>query len=91
MFTFPSFLDLLVRFAKASYGSFQQDLGIVTQDGNLILAEMICLLLERMELSKGFLTFEKRTNRPHTSKITLLPSKLLVQQIQEAKSQAFEG
>ncbi len=41
----------------------------------MIEAEMFCLLLERMELSKGFMNFEKKTFKPHTSKITLLPSK----------------
>ena len=73
MFTFLKFIDLLVRFSKASY------LG-----SPLILAEMICLLLERMELSKGI---EKKTYRPHTSKLTLLPSRAIIQQINYAKSQ----
>jgi hypothetical protein len=78
MFTFLKFIDLLVRFSKASYGD--TDLG-----SPLILAEMICLLLERMELSKGI---EKKTYRPHTSKLTLLPSRAIIQQINYAKSQA---
>ena len=39
---------------------------------------MLCLMLERMELSKGFSTIEIKTNRPHTSKITLLPSKAVI-------------
>jgi hypothetical protein len=41
-------------------------------------AEMLCLLLERLELSRGFNNLEKKTNRPHTSKITLLPSKNVI-------------
>jgi hypothetical protein len=76
MFTFLKFIDLLVRFSKASYGT---DLG-----SPLILAEMICLLLERMELSKGI---EKKTYRPHTSKLTLLPSRAIIQQINYANFQ----
>jgi hypothetical protein len=52
---------------------------------------MLYLLLERMELSKGFLNIEKKTSRPHTSKLTLLPSKAMVQQINFAKSQAYQG
>jgi hypothetical protein len=51
---------------------------------------MICLLLERMELSKGFVNIEKKTYRPHTSKLTLLPSRAIIQQINYAKSQAFQ-
>jgi hypothetical protein len=89
MFTFLKFIDLLVRFSKASYGTADIDLGSPQQ--NLILAEMICLLLERMELSKGFVNIEKKTYRPHTSKLTLLPSKAIIQQINYAKSQAFQG
>ncbi len=68
-FTFYKFLDLIVRCSKTTF-----------QD-NLLEAEMFCLLLERMELSKGFSNFEKKTYRPHTSKITLLPSKQTVQMI----------
>ncbi len=62
------YLDFLVKCAKQSY----------YDDNNpciLIDAEMLCLLLERMELSKGFLNFEKKTYKPHTSRLTLLPSK----------------
>jgi hypothetical protein len=75
-FTFLKFIDLLVRLSKASYGN--QDLDEDSPSQNLILAEMICLLFERMELSKGFLNFEKKTSRPHTSKLTLLPSKQMI-------------
>ena len=89
MFTFLKFIDLLVRFSKASYGTADTDLGSPSQ--NLILAEMICLLLERMELSKGFVNIEKKTYRPHTSKLTLIPSRAIIQQINYAKSQAFQG
>ena len=49
-------------------------------------AEMLCLLLERLELSKGFNNLEKKTNRPHTSKITLLPSRQVVASLTAAKS-----
>lgn len=84
LFTFLKFLDMIVRFSKASYGTADMDLG--SPQHNLILAEMICLLLERMELSKGFLNIEKKTSRPHTSKLTLLPSKVMIQQISFAKS-----
>jgi len=70
----------LVKVSKATY-SDQQD-----QANRLIDAEMFCLILERMELSKGFMNFEKKTFKPHTSKITLLPSKSVINQIKIAKS-----
>jgi hypothetical protein len=40
----------------------------------LINSEKLCLLLERMELSRGFLNFAQKTHRPHTSKMSLLPN-----------------
>ena len=46
---------------------------------------MLSLLLERFELSKGFNNLEKRTNKPHTSNITLLPSRGVISQIAFAK------
>jgi hypothetical protein len=90
MFTFLKFIDLLVRFSKASYGTAADMVDLGSPSQNLILAEMICLLLERMELSKGFVNIEKKTYRPHTSKLTLLPSRAIIQQINYAKSQAFQ-
>jgi hypothetical protein len=49
-------------------------------------SEMLCLLLERLELSNGFNNLEKKTNRPHTSKITLLPSRMVISNLTEAKN-----
>ena len=60
------------------YSNFQQS--------SLLEAEMLCLLLERMELSRGFGNLEKKTNRPHTSKITLLPKKSVVNNLSAAKN-----
>lgn len=65
------FLDFLVKSAKQTY----QD---QRNPNTMIEAEMFCLLLERMELSKGFMIFEKKTFRPHTSKLTLLPSRSVI-------------
>lgn len=47
-------------------------------------AEAFVLLLEKLELSKGFLNLEKMTNKPHISKTSLLPSKDLVDLIEDA-------
>jgi hypothetical protein len=52
-------------------------------------AEMLCLLLERLELSRGFNNLEKRTHRPHTSNITLLPSRQVVKLLSLAKQQVM--
>ena len=65
---------MLVKSSKATYYD-------LAEPNKMIDAEMLCLLFERMELSKGFMTFEKKTFKPHTSKITLLPSKSVLAQI----------
>jgi hypothetical protein len=59
---------MLVKCSKATYFD-------LAEPNKMLDAEMLCLLLERMELSKGFINFEKKTHKPHTSKITVLPSK----------------
>jgi hypothetical protein len=46
------------------------------------LSEGICLLLERMELSKGFSKFQQQTSRPQTSKNSLIPSRALLIAVQ---------
>ena len=43
------------------------------------------MLLEKLELSSGFLNLEKKTNKPHTSRTSLLPSKEIVNLISSAK------
>jgi len=52
---------------------------------------MLCLMLERMELSGGFNNLEKRTNRPHTSKITLLPKRQVIENLTAAKNSVAGG
>ena len=78
-FTYFKFLDLIVKCAKVSFSgssaSSERQIYSNYQNSTLTEAEMLCLLLERLELSKGFNNLEKQTNRPHTSKITLLPNK----------------
>lgn len=88
-YTFPKFLDTLVKLAKMTFSGFstgnQQQLQVDNNGNSLMEAEMVCLLLERLELSRGFNNLEKKTNRPHTSKITLLPSKHVIQHLTAAK------
>jgi len=44
-------------------------------------AKKFACLLERMELSKGFLNLEKKTFKPHTSKTSLLLPKDVMQRL----------
>lgn len=59
------------------------------KNSELMESEMLALLLERFELSKGFNNLEKKTNRPHTSGSTLLPSKSVFKQLAFAKQQVL--
>ena len=92
-FTFAKFLDVLLKCAKMTFSgsisggatSIDQQAYSAYRQSKLLEAEMLCLLLERMELSQGFNNHEMKTNRPHTSKITLLPRKQVIESIAQAK------
>ena len=74
-FTFFKFLDVIVKIA---IHAFSDPFFTKNCQQPYIVAEMVILILERMELSTGFCQIKKRTNRTHTSKATLLPSRLIV-------------
>ena len=86
-FTFFRFLDLIV---ECAIGAFSDPFFNKVGQQPLIMAEMMCLLLERMELSTGFMQIEKKMHRTHTSKQTLLPSRASVKQIQAAKDMLLQ-
>ena len=77
-------MDLLVEIALSAFSD-----PYISNSGNggvpLILVEMVCLLLERMELSSGFSQIERKMHRTHTSRQTLLPSRAIIKQIEQAK------
>ncbi len=53
--------------------------------------ETFVLLLEKLELSKGFLNLEKKTNKPHISKTSLLPTQEVVDMIEDARNGNIEN
>ena len=71
VFTFGFFLDFLVMVTQVAY------VDEVSRE-KMSISEGICLLLEWMELSKGFVRFQQQTSWPQTSKNSLLPSKALL-------------
>ena len=89
LITFPKFLDILARCAKLTFSPTggsglsggEQAIYSAYKGARLLEAEMLCLLLERMELSEGFNNLEKRSHKPHTSRITLLPSRPVVESL----------
>ena len=86
-FTFFRFLDLIVQVA---HSSFSDPFFSRQRVQSLTLAEMGCMLLERMELSNGFMMIEKKSHRTHTSKVTLLPSRNVITTIQLAKEALYQ-
>ena len=74
-FTFFRFLDMLVQCAISAFSDPYFNQG---SQMPLIMAEMACLLLERMELSSGFSQIQKKMHRTITSKQTLLPSRAVI-------------
>jgi len=85
-FTFFRFLDFLVQVAASA---FSDPYFSKSQSQPLICAEMVILVLERMELSPGFIQIEKKTSRTHQASVTLLPKKTIITQIRAVKDMLF--
>jgi hypothetical protein len=79
-YTFSKFVDLLIKISYL-YARDSQDIPSEMD----LPAEIFIMLLEKLELSSGFLNLEKKTNKPHTSRTSLLPSKEIVKLINSAK------
>lgn len=78
--TFSKFIDLLVKISYLYARETQEMPGTYE-----LPAEIFVMLLEKLELSTGFLNLEKKTNKPHTSRTSLLPSKEVLNLIRNAK------
>ena len=83
--TFSKFIDLLI---KISY-LYARD-STETPNQMEMPSEIFIMLLEKLELSGGFLNLEKKTNKPHTSRTSLLPSREIVSLINNAKEGNIE-
>jgi len=81
VFTFPKFVDFIYKIS-----SYVCDF---SNSANLDQSEKLCFLLERMELSIGFTNLEKKTNRPHNSKTSLIPPTNLLRKLVEQKTLNF--
>jgi len=78
--TFAKFLHLILKLAYFAYDAAVEGTASTV---NYSTAERLCFLLERMELSDGFANLEKKTNRPRTSKTSLLPPDQLVMKVMQ--------
>jgi len=85
--TFAKFLYLIVKIAYFAYDS-NTETGVNAPPGGYSTAERLCFLLERMELSNGFINLEKKTNKPHTAKTSLLPPDSVIMKVMQEKNGA---
>jgi len=76
LFTFSRFLAFLARCAIIAY-----DNQLGPNSRKFSNAERLALMLERMELSPGMLSFEKKTCIPHNSKTSLIVPKEILEKI----------
>jgi hypothetical protein len=56
-----------------------------SESKKLVVSEMVCMSLERMELSDGIKNLDRKIPRTQSSRITLLPSKRVVSLIKAEK------
>lgn len=85
MFTFGFFLDFLALIALTAYVEDEQIFQKVT------VPESVVLLLERMELSRGFSNFEEKMHRTHSSASSLLPPNHIIQLIIKGREKENTG
>ena len=75
-YVFSKFCLAIVHFAVSYYNkNNKMNYSVISE------SEKLLLFLERLETSKGFQNLEKRTSKPHTSKLTLIPSKDVIRMI----------
>jgi len=85
VFTLSRFCTSLIHFSIFSFSkNNQMNLSNINEE------EKFLLFLEKLENSKGFQNFEKKSNRPHTNKLTLIPSKSVLKMINSNLLEAYE-
>ncbi len=84
VFTLSRFCISLIHFSIFSFSKNNQ-----LNLNNINDAEKFLLFLEKLENSKGFQNFEKKSNRPHTTKLTLIPSKSVLKMINSNLLEAY--
>ena len=76
LFTYAKFSAFIARAAIIAY---ENQVGPNAR--KFTNAERLALMLERMELSPGMLSFEKKTYIPHNSKTSLIVSKDILEKV----------
>lgn len=81
VFTFAKFAYTLVKVAFFAYENPVVLSATSKSRVSYSTAERLCMLLERMELSDGFVNLEKKTNRPHMARTSLLPPETIIAKV----------
>lgn len=77
VFTLSKFCLLFIHFSLLSYSRNNQ----MAINKNVSDVDKLILFLEKLENSNGLNNLERRTNKPHTSKLTLIPAKNILQMV----------
>ena len=78
IFKFSTFVEMLLIISELSFQKLTYS-GYSKMDEN----ERFLVFLEKLEASKGFLNFERKTNKPHSNSSTLFPQKNTINSINE--------
>ena len=85
VFTLSRFCASLIHFSIFSYSKNNQ-----MNLNNINDSEKFLLFLEKLENSKGFLNFQKKSNKPHTTNFTLIPKKSVLKLIDSDLLNAYD-
>ena len=78
LFSFGFFLDFIALLAMTAYIEDESTEKVFQK---VSIPESVVLLLERMELSRGFSNFEEKLSRTHSAASSLLPPQTVIQQV----------
>ncbi len=77
VFTLSKFAALLIYFSILTFNKYKLNSTAIST------AEIVLFFLEKLENSVGFQNLERRTNKPHSSKLTLIPQKEMVKALNQ--------
>ena len=85
VFTLSRFCVSLIHFSIFSYSKNNQ-----INLNNINDCEKFLLFLEKLENSKGFRNFQKKSNKPHTTNFSMIPKKSVLKMIESDLLNAYD-
>ena len=83
VFSLSKFTALLIYFSIMTFNKYKLNSNAIST------AERVLFFLEKLENSVGFQNLERRTNKPHSSKLTLIPQKDLIKALNTTLNKTF--